>query len=158
MAKNSVQFQKGLSLSAFLSEYGTEEQCARALFHWRWPEGFVCPECSYTGYCELNARKLWQCHRCHHQTSLSAGTLFAYTKLPLRTWFLAMYLLTQSKNGVSAMELARQLGVHYNTAWSVKHKLMHRAAQLRQAPEAAAAQEMFRAGIQQWERIRAGPS
>jgi len=55
---------------------------------------------------------------------VTAGTIFAHTKLPLSTWFLAMYLLTQTKNGVSALELSRQLGVSYNTAWSMKHKLM----------------------------------
>ena len=59
-----------------------------------------------------------------HKTSLTAGTLFEHTQLPLRTWYLALYLVTQSKNGISAMELKRQLGVSYNTAWLLKHKLM----------------------------------
>ncbi len=62
--------------------------------------------------------------RCKHQASLTAGALFDNTKLPLRTWYLAMYLVTQSKNGISAMDLKRQLGVSYNTAWRVKQKLM----------------------------------
>ena len=59
---------------------------------------------------------MFQRHRCHHEASLTARTLFAYTKLPLSTWFLAMYLLTQTKNGLSAMAFAHQLGVHYNNA------------------------------------------
>ena len=67
---------------------------------------------------------MYQCKRCGHQISLTANTIFAFTKLPLTTWFLAIYLLTQSKNGVSALSLMRQLGVSYNTAWMVKHKLM----------------------------------
>jgi len=67
---------------------------------------------------------LFQCHRCHGQTSVTAGTVFQNTRLPLRTWFLAIYLLTQSKNGLSALALKRHLGVSYNTAWLVKHKLM----------------------------------
>jgi len=123
MAKNGVQFQRGMSLSDFLARYGTEVQCEQALFAWRWPEGFVCPECGYAGHCLL-ARGLYQCHRCHHQTSLTAGTLFAGTKLALTQWLLAIYLLTQSKNGISAMDLARQVGVCYNSAWLMKHKLM----------------------------------
>ena len=53
-----------------------------------------------------------------------SGTILASTKLPLRTWFLAMYLMTQTKNGISALELSRQISVSYNTAWKVKHKLM----------------------------------
>jgi hypothetical protein len=56
---------------------------------------------------------------------LTSGTVFASTKLPLTTWFLAIYLLTQSKNAMSALELKRQLGVSYNTAWLLKHKILH---------------------------------
>ena len=69
-------------------------------------------------------RGLYQCNHCHHQTSLTSRTIFEYTKLPLTTWFLAMYLLTQSKNGFSVLSLKRQLGISYNAAWRIKHKLM----------------------------------
>ena len=124
MAQNTVQFQKGLSLPKFIEQYGTEEACQEALFKLRWPEGFRCPECGNGTYCELSSRKVFQCHRCHHQISLTARTLFEKTKLPLKTWFLAIFLLTQSKNGLSALALARHLGVSYKTAWLVKHKLM----------------------------------
>ncbi len=82
---------------------------------WRWPRGFVCPECGHTRHCVVGPRKLYQCNHCHHQTSLTADTLFAHTKLPLTTW---------QKNGISALELKRHLGVSYPTAWSLKHKLM----------------------------------
>ncbi len=124
MRKNPVQFQKGLALHEFMDEYGTEEQCREALFRLRWPNGFVCPECGETNYCELKRRKLYQCHKCHHQSSLSAGTIFHGTRLALKRWFLAIYLLTQRKKSISALELKRELGVNYNTAWLVKHKLM----------------------------------
>lgn len=124
MARNMVQFQKGLSLTDFLKQYGTKEACQEAVFRLRWPAGFRCPECGHHRHCQLQSRPLLQCHRCHHQTSLIARTLFEHTKLPLTTWFLAIYLLTQSKSGLSAMALARHLGVSYNTAWLVKHKLM----------------------------------
>lgn len=125
MAKNPVQFQKGLSLAAFLKDFGTEEACAEALFRWRWPHGFVCPACGHTdGFVQLRTRKLLQCKHCRHQASLTAGTIFGHSKLPLTTWFLAMYLLTQQKNGISALELKRHLGVSYTTAWNVKHKLL----------------------------------
>ena len=124
MSRNSVQFQKGLSLAAFNESYGTETQCRAALFQIRWPQGFVCPACGNATYCELGTRALYQCHKCHHQTSLIAGTLFENTKLPLSTWYLAIYLLTQHKSGVSALQLSRDLGVRYTTAWTMKHKLM----------------------------------
>ncbi len=124
MARNQVQFQKGLSLPRFLKQYGTEMQCHSALFHWRWPSGFVCPHCGHTGHCEISGRSVYQCHRCHRQTSVTSGTIFEYTKLPLTTWFLGIYLLTQPKNGISALELKRQLGIGYNAAWRLKHKLL----------------------------------
>ena len=124
MSINTVQFQKGLSLPEFYKAYGTEQQCRDALIQMRWPKGFVCPECGNTTYCELNTRSLYQCHRCHHQTSLIAGTIFENTKLALTAWFLAIYLLTQHKSSVSALQLSRDLGVRYKTAWMMKHKLM----------------------------------
>jgi len=122
--KNAIQFQKGYSLSEFFRHYGSEEQCRKALFEWRWPEGYSCPECGSTRYCSLKTRKLYQCNHCHHQSSLISGTIFSGTNLPLTTWFLAIHLITQSKTGIAALELKRQLGVSYNTAWSMKQKIM----------------------------------
>jgi hypothetical protein len=124
MAKNVVQFQKGLSEAAFRSQYGTEEQCRAALFSWRWPRGFVCPKCAGTHSIVLRTRPIQQCSTCRHQVSLIAGTIFHATKLPLTTWFAALYHLTQSKNGLSSLELARRLGVSHYTAWKIQHKLM----------------------------------
>lgn len=125
MARRSrVQFQRGLSWSAFSDLYGTEEKCREALEKMRWPGGFRCPCCGGEGSWQLKRRGLMQCRKCRRQSSLTAGTIFHDTKLPLVIWFLAIYLLTQSKNGVSSLELARQLGVSQNTAWKVKHKLM----------------------------------
>ncbi len=124
MARNKVQFQKGLSLSEFLSQYGSEEQCFDALYAWRWPNGFRCPHCGHERCCQLTSRKLQQCYGCHRQTSVIAGTIFESTKLPLTIWFQAIYLITQDKKGISAMELHRHLGISYNAAWRMKHKLM----------------------------------
>lgn len=123
MPRNSIQFQPGLSLHAFLERYGSEEQCHEALCKLRWPQGFSCPRCSHTRCCRIT-RGTYQCYRCRHQCSVTAGTIFHGSKLPLRTWFLAIYLLTQRKKGVSAMQLARDLGVSYNSAYTLKHKLL----------------------------------
>ncbi len=125
MTKNKVQYQKGLSINGFLKKFGTEEQCEKAIFNWRYPQGFVCKNCSNTTFCRLHHRpRVLQFNRCRSQSSLISGSIFACTKLPLTTWFLALHLLTVSKTGLSAMELHRQLGVNYNTAWMVKHKLL----------------------------------
>lgn len=124
MAINRVQFQKGLSLAEFQKRFGTEEQCLQSLLQSRWPQGFTCPECGSLRAYRLNCRPLFQCADCHHQTSVTAGTIFASTKLPLTIWFLAMHLLTQAKHSISSLELVRQLGVRQKTAWLIKHKLM----------------------------------
>lgn len=126
MAVNKIQFQHGLSMTEFLEQYGSEEDCETALTLWRWPEGFACPACSGPPSCSFRreARLYWQCARCRHQCSVISGTIFESTKLPLTSWFLAMHLLTQSKNNVSALELGRHLGVSYKTAWLLKHKVM----------------------------------
>ena len=76
MARNKVQFQKGISLGDFLKHYGTEEQCCDALTNWRWPDGSRCSLCHHDKYCQLKNRKLFQCNRCHHQTSVTAGNYF----------------------------------------------------------------------------------
>lgn len=124
MCKNTIQFQYGLSLLDFLKQYGSEEQCQNALFEWRWPNGFQCPNCGHDHYCILSKRHLYQCNNCRRQTSIISNTIFESTKLPLMIWFLAMYLLTQNKTGISALNLHRQLGISYNAAWRMKQKLM----------------------------------
>ena len=126
MAMNRIQFQPGLSMPGFLKDYGTEAQCEQALEAARWPDGFRCPHCGQAAHYVLrdSARKVFQCNACRHQASLIAGTVFQSTKLPLTIWFLAIYLISQAKTGLSALALKRQLGVSYPTAWLIHHKLM----------------------------------
>ncbi len=126
MKMNRVQFQPGLSMPEFFERYGTEVKCQAALQAARWPKGFICPNCGGAARTSFVRGGLpyWQCAACAHQCSLISGTVFESSKLKLSRWFLAMQLLTQSKNNVSALELMRQLGVSYRTAWLVKHKIM----------------------------------
>ena len=126
MTMNRVQFQPGLSMPQFYEQYGTEEKCRAALQAARWPNGFVCPSCGGAARTRFvrDGLPYWQCGSCERQCSLISGTMFEASKLPLSRWFLALQLLTQSKNNVSALELMRQLGVSYRTAWLVKHKIM----------------------------------
>src|SRR5271155_2325948 len=123
MARNVVQFQKGLSEPAFEQQYGTEEQCRAIVIELRWPDGFECPACGGHVHSLVQTRGLFQCSTCRRQTSPIAGTIFAATKLPLRIWFRAMYHMTQTKQGISSIELGRRLGVSQPTAWKIKHKL-----------------------------------
>jgi transposase-like protein len=123
---NRVQFQPGLSMPEFFRQFGTEAQCEAALERTRWPEGFRCPHCGQAAHYVLRVgvRKAFQCGGCRRQTSLIAGTLFQGTKLALTVWFLAIYLISQAKTGLSALALKRYLGVSYPTAWLMHHKLM----------------------------------
>ena len=123
---------KGLSEAEFRQRFGTEAQCRVALFQLRWGKGWACPACGHGGHAELKGRAVYQCNRCKHQVGLTAGTVLHWTKLPLTTWFLAIYHLSQSKGGMSSVELARRLGTRQPTAWLLKHKLMA-AMQAREA-------------------------
>lgn len=125
MGKNLIQFQEGMSLYEFQEEYGTEELCREALLKHRWPHGFVCPKCSYDNGGFIKTRSVYQCYRCDHQVSVTAGTIFHSTKLALTKWFMGIYLITQSKNGISSLELRRLLGVNHKTAYRMKQKIMH---------------------------------
>lgn len=126
MAMNVVQFQQGLSMAEFMAKFGTEVACRAAIEQARWPNGFACPQCSHGG-CrrfERGGQTYLECAACGRQTSLISGTLLQASKLPLRTWFLAMHLLSAAKTNLSALELKRHLGVCYRTAWRLKQKIM----------------------------------
>jgi len=126
MPINQVQFQRGLAMAEFMGRYGTQELCHAALVESRWPSGFVCGDCGCTRHSTFlrDGSRYWQCSACREQTTVTSGTVLQATKLPLTSWFLAMHLLTQAKNNVSALELKRHLGVRYKAAWLLKHKLL----------------------------------
>ena len=121
--RSEIHFQKGVSLAHFQSQYGTEEKCRDSLFHLKWPKGYSCPKCGHKKYYQLHCRLLYQCRQCRHQASILSGTIFSSTKLPLTTWFLAIYFVSQSKEGVSSLKLRRFLGISANAALRIKHKL-----------------------------------
>ena len=124
MARNQVQFQKGLGLAEFQRLYGTEDQCHDHLVAQRWPNGFVCPKCSGTQHSYAHARRIFQCSACRAQTSSRSGTVFHASRTPLTKWYLAIHLISSSKNDVASLELSRQLDVKWDTAWLIKQKLM----------------------------------
>jgi len=100
-----------------------DEACAAYLEQVRWPDGFVCPVCGSTEAWRT-AGALWMCRDCGRKTSVTAGTIFHRSRLPLRTWFAAMWFVCAQKNGVSALGLQRVLGFgSYQTAWAWLHKL-----------------------------------
>ena len=88
----------------------------------RWPDGFRCPRCRADK--AWRVRERWECAECRRQTSVTAGTIFQDTRVPLPVWFRAMWWVTAQKNGASALGLQRVLGLKkYETAWTMLHKL-----------------------------------
>lgn len=125
MASRSTN-QDRFTIQMFLNRFPTDQACQKALEQARWPDGFVCPRCEHHSARTFprSGRTMFECRRCRHQTHPAVGTIFTDTKLPLRTWFFALYLLTQSKTNVAGLELTRHLGVCPRTAWRIKHKIM----------------------------------
>ena len=125
------------SLHALLTKYPDERSCERRLMEVRWPDGWECPRCG-CATCSPRAppHPNWQCTRGAHHFSVTGGTAMQHSKVHLRRWFHAMWLLARSKRGVSALELAAQVGVSENTATFMLERLrgaMARSECLRRA-------------------------
>ena len=113
------------SLIECQSRFPDEAACVEYLFAARWPEGFVCPACGGGKAWPLQTKAwTWECAHCSKQTSVTAGTIMHHTKLPLTLWFWAAYLMATHSNGISALQLQRQLGLgSYKSAWLLCAKL-----------------------------------
>ena len=110
----------------FMDRYRDEAACIAALAELRWPNGFICAGCAGRLAYQLAARpRVFECADCGRQHSVTAGTVFHRTRTPLRKWFAAAWLIGQDKRGVSALFLARELALRYDTAWVMAHKLRH---------------------------------
>ena len=121
------------TLQEFQAAFPDEQACWETLRRARWPKGFVCPRCGHQASSWIATRRLEQCCRCRYQCSVTAGTVFHRTRVPLLTWFWAIFFVARHKKGISALKLQRDTGLgSYKTAWSMLHRL--RSA-LRHRPE-----------------------
>jgi transposase-like protein len=112
------------TLDEFYAMFPSEGRCWEVLRRVRWPHGFRCPRCEGRKAHRLRARGLWQCAVCRYQASLTAGSPFHGTRVPLRTWFLAMFFVARHKQGISALQFQRDAGLgSYKTAWMLLHKV-----------------------------------
>ncbi len=89
----------------------------------RWPQGPVCPQCGCMEYSYLKTRRLWKCKACKRQYSVKVGTIFEDSALPLTKWLRAIWLVANSKNGISSHELGRALKVTQKSAWFMLHRI-----------------------------------
>ncbi len=111
------------TLVDFEKRFSTEEACRRYLSEIRWPSGFRCPRCAFEA-AWTSRRELMRCQKCDFQVSVTSGTIFHRSRLPLTAWFRAIWWVLNQKSGVSALGLQRLLGLgSYRTAWMWLHKL-----------------------------------
>jgi transposase-like protein len=103
--------------------FATEDKCREYLCRARWPHGVACPRCNAKTVSTLKAQGKFECSKCTYQFSVTAGTIFHDSHLPLEKWFLATYLMCESRKGVSANQLKRVLGTSYKTAWYLCHRI-----------------------------------
>ena len=113
------------SLFDLQRQFPNDAACAAHLAAQRWPEGFLCPACAHRKAWQLRTKPwTFECAGCRKQTSVTAGTVMHGSKLSLSVWFWAAYLMATHSNGISALQLQRQLGLgSYKTAWLLAHKL-----------------------------------
>ncbi len=109
-----------LEATRFFAEPETTVQYVAAL---RWPDGPVCPRCDGREHSYLKTRRVWKCKGCQKQFSVKVGTIFEDSAIPLDKWMIAIWLIANSKNGISSHELARALGISQKSAWFVNHRI-----------------------------------
>jgi transposase-like protein len=114
-----------MNLTKIMEQYNTENQCRAYLEGLRWPSGPVCPDCGSKDTARLGGREeVIRCKSCDRQFTVTAGTVFNDSHLPLTKWFLAAYLICESKKGISALQIQRVLGIGgYKTAWYLCHRI-----------------------------------
>lgn len=112
-----------MDLMKLIVKFDTDEKCRIALEKLRWPEGVRCIRCGSEKISRNYKRNQFECTPCGYHFSVTAGTIFHDSHLPLRKWFIATYLICESKKGVSALQLKRVLGVAYKTAWYLCHRI-----------------------------------
>jgi transposase-like protein len=112
-----------MDLMKLITKFDTDEKCRIALEKLRWPEGVRCIRCGSEKISRNYKRNQFECTPCGYHFSVTAGTIFHDSHLPLRKWFVATYLICESKKGVSALQLKRVLGVAYKTAWYLCHRI-----------------------------------
>jgi transposase-like protein len=112
-----------MNLGTLIERFRSDDACREYLEGLRWPDGVECPRCASKSISGIRERDQFDCNSCRYQFSVTAGTIFHDTKLPLWKWFAAIYLMCESKKGISANQLKRTLGVSYKTAWYLCHRI-----------------------------------
>lgn len=113
-----------MNLVSLVDRYDRDDKCREVLEDLRWPDGVHCVRCGSFSVLDLAKHNRWECRDCGYQFSVMSGTIMHDSHLPLRKWFLAIYLMCESKKGISANQMMRTLGIgSYRTAWYLCHRI-----------------------------------
>jgi transposase-like protein len=103
--------------------FSDQDVCVQFVAQLRWPDGPVCPTCGGTEHSYLKTRRVWKCKNCKRQFSVKVGSIFEDSAIPLDKWLAAMWMIANSKNGVSSHEMARSLGITQKSGWFLLHRI-----------------------------------
>lgn len=117
-----IDFSKFNSIVSVINHFNNEDICKNALAEARWGDDVVCPHCG-KHYCNKRKDGRYRCNDCKHNFSCTVGTIFENSKLPLKKWFIAMYLISSHKKGVSSHQIARDCEITQKTAWYMLQKI-----------------------------------
>ncbi len=120
---NKKNGKQEMNIMKLVDKYHSEESCREALTELRWPNGVACPRCGSLDIRNSYTRSQYDCGSCGYQFSVTSGTTFHDSHLPLPKWFMAVYLMVEAKKGISANQMKRTLNVSYKTAWYLCHRI-----------------------------------
>jgi transposase-like protein len=123
-----------VNLCTLIKQFGSEDRCRAYLEALRWSDVITCPRCDSDKISKIMKRNQYDCDACRYQFSVTAGTIFNDSHLPLWKWFLAVYLMCESRKGISANQIKRTLGISYKTAWYLCHRIRATMKEIHPAP------------------------
>ncbi len=120
---NEKNNKQDMNIMKLMEKYHSEDSCRQVLAELRWPDGITCPRCESKEIRNSYTRDQYDCASCGYQFSVMSGTIFHDSHLPLPKWFVAVYLMVESKKGISANQMRRTLDISYKTAWYLCHRI-----------------------------------
>ena len=124
-----------MTLVELNTQFSTDEQCRELLVRLRWPDGVECPKCKRKRNLRSYTQKTFQCLKCRYNFSVTTGTIFHHSHIPLEKWCLTVLLMCESKKGISANQVKQMLGVCYKTAWYLCHRVRKAAEEAKNRPQ-----------------------
>ena len=112
-----------MTIIDFMQKFDSENACIESLIQERFSDGEYCLKCGDKNVYSFSDGKRWKCRSCKRIFNIKCGTIFEGSKVPLRTWYLAMFLMCSTKKGISSIQLGKQIGVTQKTAWKMAHKI-----------------------------------